>query len=619
MAALSQCLDDSPAKWAATKPPAATDLNLQELYNESHRLALEELVSCGVDKFVEFLRKERIPNFLSDEETRRLVRGAVVPRSAAAAAASSSSTLLLLLGGEDGEQSAVVSSSMDCSSLTYFPEISDVEPPLLELGWPAFTTGSYRGVTRAVAHFQPSYGERIYCCKEAARRMIKSAKEVIAIVTDSLTDLDIFKDLQEACTRRNVPVYVLLDQSSMSAFLRMCGDIGVRLEDLRQMRVRSLSGTTYYLRSGASISGKVHERFMLIDGNRVATGSYRFNWTDGRLNSSNLVELSGQVTEKFDEEFRILYAQSLPLSAQVLSRARPSSVHEHHHLLLKHPNTAFSPHSARDRPSHTLLLTSTPGRNPRALAMDSQPTGDLLTAEFNSSVLGDEWAENQQQQQQHHIEEMPEIESAPPTALTPSASSEVATQTCCVTVDCGSQTEPGAPGEPHGPHHSSNNIASSSSPTTLTRTTSAAHCEPTTSPTQDPAGSCPGELGCVSPAQRRRKRVSNSQSPVVTCDPTAAAAASSSDVDTSLWECFNKLSRERQQQYASIRGRLESMASVLSRRRELADVTNVTAAHLVAAPARPRAPRECGKEQGTGLLPGQHVCTGTWPRARCLH
>ena len=44
---------------------------------------------------------------------------------------------------------------------------------------------------------------------------------------------------------------------------------------IQQMRVRSLSGTTYYLRSGASISGKIHERFMLIDGNRVATGSYR--------------------------------------------------------------------------------------------------------------------------------------------------------------------------------------------------------------------------------------------------------------------------------------------------------------------------------------------------------
>lgn len=41
------------------------------------------------------------------------------------------------------------------------------------------------------------------------------------------------------------------------------------------MRVRTITGTTYYMRSGARITGEVHERFMLIDGNRVATGSYR--------------------------------------------------------------------------------------------------------------------------------------------------------------------------------------------------------------------------------------------------------------------------------------------------------------------------------------------------------
>lgn len=77
------------------------------------------------------------------------------------------------------------------------------------------------------------------------------------------------------------------------------------------MRVRTITGTTYYTRSGARITGKVHERFMLIDGNRVATGSYRyqltehfthqavsdafisqgcimFSWTDCKLNSTNL-------------------------------------------------------------------------------------------------------------------------------------------------------------------------------------------------------------------------------------------------------------------------------------------------------------------------------------------
>lgn len=57
--------------------------------------------------------------------------------------------------------------------------------------------------------------------------------QVIAIVTDSLTDLDIFKDLQEACSQRRVPVYLLLDQSCAPAFLKMCRNVNVRLDDLQ--------------------------------------------------------------------------------------------------------------------------------------------------------------------------------------------------------------------------------------------------------------------------------------------------------------------------------------------------------------------------------------------------
>uniref|UniRef100_A0A3Q2XED6 Family with sequence similarity 83 member D n=1 Tax=Hippocampus comes TaxID=109280 RepID=A0A3Q2XED6_HIPCM len=310
--------------------PGAVPCNLQEVYNERHRLALEELLSGGVDDFLGFLRKESIANFLSDEEIQWMRGAAVAPRRASVLG--EHQTLL--------PEQRSLSSSIDCLSVTYFPEVSDVEPPPLEIGWPAFTAGSYRGVTRAVAHFQPSYGDNIYACKEAARKMISSAREVIAIVTDSLTDLDIFKDLQEACSVRKVPVYILLDQSSCPAFLRMCTNVGVGLDELqvcrrrffrgllrhqylpaqnakislkisydwaglliaalslslslsfspspplplppppfpflKQMRVRTITGTTYYTRSGARITGRVHERFMLIDGNRAATGSYRY-------------------------------------------------------------------------------------------------------------------------------------------------------------------------------------------------------------------------------------------------------------------------------------------------------------------------------------------------------
>lgn len=41
------------------------------------------------------------------------------------------------------------------------------------------------------------------------------------------------------------------------------------------MRIRNITGNTYYTRSGAKIVGKVREKFMLIDGIRVTTGSYR--------------------------------------------------------------------------------------------------------------------------------------------------------------------------------------------------------------------------------------------------------------------------------------------------------------------------------------------------------
>ncbi|XP_071773567.2 protein FAM83D [Centroberyx gerrardi] len=566
--ALSQSLDGSPWKWGSKKTD--TDPNLQELYNERHRLALEELLSGGVDTFLDFLKKERIPNFLSDDEIRRIRGSAVLPRCVS-------------VHGEDLMLEQSVTGSVDCSSVTYFPEVSDVEPPLLEIGWPAFTSGSYRGVTRAVAHFQPSYGECIYSCKEAARRMIKSAKEVIAIVTDSLTDLDIFRDLQEACTQRKVPVYILLDQSCAPAFLKMCSSVNVRLDDLRQMRVRTITGTTYYMRSGARITGKVHERFMLIDGNRVATGSYRFNWTDGRLNSSNLIELSGQITENFDEEFRILYAQSLPVNTRAPPIARNSGVYEH--LLIKHPVTS-SRHTARERPTEPLCLTSTPNRKPHTPAAQppcEPPTGETGRKSIpasDSSTIGEE--------QQHEEEEIlagSAVQCFPAAVepVTPAAPScHVSTQTSWPTADSDAQTDPESV-----PQHTRN-------PPDLTA--------------QDRAASpLPSDSSSPSPRRSSSRRAADRRPP---------ARRGSAAPDGHLRDRFHKLTTERQCHYSTIRTKLEHMVSALSQRWELADVTNVPV-----GPGAHRghgAQKECGQGPNPRLL-GESVGMGTWPRARCAH
>ncbi|NWH63178.1 FA83D protein, partial [Geococcyx californianus] len=122
---------------------------------------------------------------------------------------------------------------------------------------------------------------------------------VIALVMDSFTDTDIFKDLLEACSQRQVKVYVLLDQSSFSHFLKMCKDLGVELEQEKLMRVRTVTGSTYCM---------------------------SFTWMDGKLNSSNILILSGPAVADFDLEFRVLYARSKPVSLKELPSCEKNKV-----------------------------------------------------------------------------------------------------------------------------------------------------------------------------------------------------------------------------------------------------------------------------------------------------
>lgn len=164
MALLPERLDDLPTACLSPCGPP----NPAELYSEAQRLALEELVAGGPDAFAAFLRRERLGRFLNPDEVRAVLRAAERPGEEGAAAAA---------GAEDS-----FGSSHDCSSGTYFPELSDLEPPLLELGWPAFYQGAYRGATRVEAHFQPrgAGAGGPYGCKDALRQQLRSAREVSA-------------------------------------------------------------------------------------------------------------------------------------------------------------------------------------------------------------------------------------------------------------------------------------------------------------------------------------------------------------------------------------------------------------------------------------------------------
>ncbi|MBN3279121.1 FA83D protein, partial [Polyodon spathula] len=211
---------------------------------------------------------------------------------------------------------------------------------------------------------------------------------VIALVMDSLTDLDIFKDLQEACTKRRVPVYILLDQSCLPSFLQMCKSLNVRLDEL-QVRIPSLLC-------------------------QVATGSYRFTWTDGRLNSSNLLELSGQVSEHFDEQFRILYAQSKPLNPKAPSSCWNSGVYDH--LTTKLP-------AVHEVPLANLLgvepcrLSSTPNRAKPAIVPPGEKAAEEPTttchAFTQTNVLTVDCSSTQTNSQENSAAPVPSSQASP--------------------------------------------------------------------------------------------------------------------------------------------------------------------------------------------------------------
>ncbi|KAF5908712.1 protein FAM83D-like isoform X2, partial [Clarias magur] len=357
--------------------------------------------------------------------------------------------------------------------------------------------------------------------------------KVIAIVTDSLTDLDIFRDLHEACTKGHVPVYILLDQTSVPAFLQMCNNINMRLDDLQHMRVRTLTGSTYYMRSGARINGKVHERFMLIDGNRVATGSYRFNWTDGKLNSSNLIELSGQITEKFDEEFRILYAQSLPINTKVVASVQNSGIYDYQ--LLK-PKSSSST-TAVCKP---LWLTSTPNRAHKEREIESIPISGTLTP-------------NGKQTRSDFRHELNAAEENPPNGenadVSPSTLNtdtvthpaillcHTSTQTSCLNLDEIMQIK---------------EIAASqdSCATALgsSRTNSPSHSSDSTTSTP--------KVGFTQEEGQHCPFIHHSAVPT----------------DSNLRDSVSKLIKERHYHFSIIRSKLENMRILMSHRRELVDI-----------------------------------------------
>ncbi|XP_058410115.1 protein FAM83B [Diceros bicornis minor] len=265
-----------------------SDNYIEPHYKEWYRVAIDTLIEHGLEAYHEFLAKERVSDFLAVEEINYILKN--VQKVAQSTAQ-----------GTDNSYDDTSSSG------TYWPIESDVEAPNLDLGWPYVMPGLLGG-THIDLLFHPPRAQ-LLTIKETIRKMIKEARKVIALVMDMFTDVDIFKEIVEASTR-GISVYILLDESNFNHFLSMTEKQGCQLQRLRNIRVRTVKGQDYLSKTGAKFHGKLEQKFLLVDCQKVVYGSYSYMWSFEKAHLSMVQIITGQLVESFDEEFRTLYARS---------------------------------------------------------------------------------------------------------------------------------------------------------------------------------------------------------------------------------------------------------------------------------------------------------------------
>ncbi|KAG7494500.1 hypothetical protein JOB18_031750 [Solea senegalensis] len=268
-----------------------TESSPEFLYCEKERQALERLLSAGPEAFYSSIDTELSGCFLSPEEVSQV----------SGWAQDFHTSQLQVQWDDDGVEGSTRTEDL-CS--TYFPCPSDAPAPDLDLGWPErgplVTAGSTTVYTSPPAEGEPHI-------REIIRRHLQKATQVIAIVTDRLTDGAIIGDLHNAASRA-VPVYIILNQRSIQE--------NFTLNRLRHpnMRVRTLGGKSFCSKTGRMVTGEMKDKFLLVDLETVIHGSYSLTWTDAHLHRQLITVLRGPVADSFDREFRILFAASHPVA-----------------------------------------------------------------------------------------------------------------------------------------------------------------------------------------------------------------------------------------------------------------------------------------------------------------
>ncbi|KAM4021511.1 protein FAM83F [Anomaloglossus baeobatrachus] len=342
-------------------------------YSEDQRRCMEILVNNGIQAYRQYLKEKQIKDFLSTKELTDL---------------KSDFKKYEIEKPKKEKKQANKQGEEKESTLQYWPALTDTEIPPLDLGWP--DKGFYRGVTQLLVYTHPPK-ENAPPIKAVVRDLIQRAKRVIAIVMDYFTDREVFKDVLDAADRRRVPVYMILGESGFKHFLEMCEAMQLSGPMLRNLRVRYVTGVGFCLTPG-KIRGSISHKYIMVDGDKVAFGTFRLTWSSLRVDRNIMTLLSGQHVEPFDTEFRELYAISEEInllkelglpdirpSPMLGARSRSSTIAR------KLINPKYSLVVGRSLAPGEMLRFGTP--NPPASGDDEESEGEKRMAKFFDDLL----------------------------------------------------------------------------------------------------------------------------------------------------------------------------------------------------------------------------------------
>ncbi|XP_002710805.2 protein FAM83A [Oryctolagus cuniculus] len=348
-------LEDAKSQWVR---PARADFS----DNESARLATDALLDGGPEAYWRVLSQEGEVDFLSSVETQYIQAQAKEPPCAPDPA-----------GGAEAGPRGLDSCSLP--SDTYFPVASESSEPALLHTWASAEKPYLQEKSSATVYFQTDKHNNL---RDLVRRCIARSSQVLAILMDVFTDVEIFCDLLEAALKRRVFVCVLLDQGGVALFQEMCDKVQISDGHLKNMCVRSVQGEVYCAKSGRKFAGQIQEKFIISDWRLVLAGSYSFTWLCGHVHRNILSKFTGQAVEPFDEEFRHLYASSKPVmgpksprpAAPLQPRAGPSP---------PRGGLSSSSSSTSDRTASDPFSSPSTGSNPQnqSLATSSGPASPL--------------------------------------------------------------------------------------------------------------------------------------------------------------------------------------------------------------------------------------------------